>query len=212
MGDGRTRAFLWLLLGILIVYGLIVGLGDVLVAGGLRTVVLGLILMGALRVHRRQTGRRMIVTGALVLLTLIAAPLARAFGAPTLAEALSALGTIALVAATIVTIARSVLDVGAIDGAAVVAVLCVYLLLALFFSGLYQLGGVGRDGFLNGVDGTPNAGDFLYLSVITLATVGYGDITPATDLGRTIAITEALVGQLYLVSVVAAVVARWRRA
>jgi hypothetical protein len=48
--------------------------------------------------------------------------------------------------------------------------------------------------------------DFLYLSYATLTTVGYGDLVAATNLGRSLAITEALVGQLYLVTVVAVII------
>ncbi len=39
-----------------------------------------------------------------------------------------------------------------------------------------------------------------------MATVGYGDFTPATDLGRMLAVSQALLGQLYLVSVVAIII------
>jgi hypothetical protein len=38
---------------------------------------------------------------------------------------------------------------------------------------------------------------FAYFSFVTLTTVGYGDITPVHPLARTLAIAEALVGQLY---------------
>ena len=41
---------------------------------------------------------------------------------------------------------------------------------------------------------------------MTITTTGYGDLTPATDLGRSLAIAEALTGQIYLVTVVAAIV------
>ena len=41
-----------------------------------------------------------------------------------------------------------------------------------------------------------------------MTTVGYGDYTARTNLGHTLAITEALVGQIYLVTVVAAIVGR----
>jgi hypothetical protein len=43
-----------------------------------------------------------------------------------------------------------------------------------------------------------------------LATLGYGDYTPAHELGRTLAIVEALFGQLYLVTVIALLVSRMR--
>jgi Ion channel len=36
--------------------------------------------------------------------------------------------------------------------------------------------------------------------------LGYGDLTAAGDLGRMLAVTEALLGQLYLVTVVAVVI------
>jgi Ion channel len=85
-------------------------------------------------------------------------------------------------------------------------------LLALLFASLNQFAGAfHQEGYLNGVAGLPTAADQLYFSVITLATVGYGDITPASQLARAVAVVEALTGQIYLVSVVAAVVGGWHR-
>ena len=52
----------------------------------------------------------------------------------------------------------------------------------------------------------------VYFSYVTLATLGYGDYTPAGDLGHTMAVVEALTGQLYLVTVVALLVSRLRGA
>jgi Ion channel len=63
-----------------------------------------------------------------------------------------------------------------------------------------------RDFFADGTDGTPSLR--LYFSYVTLATIGYGDYTPASDLGHTLAVVEALLGQLYLVTVVAVIVGR----
>jgi voltage-gated potassium channel Kch len=47
----------------------------------------------------------------------------------------------------------------------------------------------------------------VYFSFATLTTVGYGDLTARTDLGRTLAVMEALLGQLHLVTVVSVGVA-----
>ena len=58
--------------------------------------------------------------------------------------------------------------------------------------------------FAQGTDGTLSVR--LYFSYITLATVGYGDYTLSSDLGHTIAVLEALIGQLYLVTVIALLV------
>jgi hypothetical protein len=48
--------------------------------------------------------------------------------------------------------------------------------------------------------------DYLYFSLITLTTVGYGDLVASTNLGRMLSATEGLTGQLYLVTVVALLV------
>lgn len=48
--------------------------------------------------------------------------------------------------------------------------------------------------------------DLLYYSYVTLTTLGYGDIYPIGAEARALAITEAIIGQLYLVVLVAGVV------
>ena len=89
-------------------------------------------------------------------------------------------------------------------------VLCLYLLVGLLFSFVY--GAVDfyseQPFFSTGVD---ERDDFLYFSFSTLTTVGYGDLVAATELGRSLAITEALVGQIYLVTVVAVIVGNLRQ-
>jgi hypothetical protein len=100
---------------------------------------------------------------------------------------------------------------GAVTIAAVVGVLCIYLMVGMLFA--FVFGAVDRLGgspfFANGGDAdTPN---LLYFSFTTLATVGYGDFTARSDLGHTLAVFEALVGQIYLVTVVSVLVANLRR-
>lgn len=51
---------------------------------------------------------------------------------------------------------------------------------------------------------------YVYYSFTTLTTVGFGDLSAGTDPGRMLAIMEALLGQLYLVTVVAFIVASHR--
>ena len=72
--------------------------------------------------------------------------------------------------------------------------------------------GVRRDrGDLRLVAGAPPAhpltlADTLYFSFVTLATLGYGDLTPTGPVTRGLAIFEAIVGQLYLAILVARLV------
>lgn len=49
-------------------------------------------------------------------------------------------------------------------------------------------------------------GDAIYFSFVTLATLGYGDLTPATPVMRGLAVFEAIIGQLYLAIMVARLV------
>lgn len=51
----------------------------------------------------------------------------------------------------------------------------------------------------------------IYFSFVTIATLGYGDIVPVSDLARGIAILEAVSGQLYLVVLVARLVSLYAR-
>jgi len=47
---------------------------------------------------------------------------------------------------------------------------------------------------------------YMYFSLTTITTVGYGDLTAQTHLGRLLANSEAVVGQVYLVTFVAMIV------
>ena len=54
---------------------------------------------------------------------------------------------------------------------------------------------------------TSNPQIWMYFSFVTLTTVGYGDITPVSSVARTLAILEALTGQLDPASLLARLVA-----
>ncbi len=89
----------------------------------------------------------------------------------------------------------------------VAGALCLYLLIGLFFATVYGLLSQVQDGGFFVQTDHPDSTDFIYFSFITLTTTGYGDFTAAYPLGRMLAVTEALFGQLYLVSAVALLIA-----
>jgi hypothetical protein len=60
------------------------------------------------------------------------------------------------------------------------------------------------------LDGVQSSGDYLYFSFVTLTTVGYGDITPATDLAKRLAVLEMFIGQVFLITLVARLVSLWK--
>lgn len=93
-----------------------------------------------------------------------------------------------------------------VDLEVVLGALCAYLYIGTYFASLYDVvAHLSKSPFF----AQPGAGsrlDYLYFSFVTLTTTGYGDLSPAFGPGRMIAVTEAVIGQLYLVSVVAIVV------
>ncbi len=89
---------------------------------------------------------------------------------------------------------------------AVFGVLCLYVLLGILFASLFAVIGIANDGALFAGHQPATIANCLYFSFTTLTTVGYGDLTAASNLGHTLAISEALVGQIYLVTVVSLIV------
>ena len=90
--------------------------------------------------------------------------------------------------------------------------LTAYLQIGIFFGAFYL--------FIALIDGpsaffaqstAPAYSDFQYFSFITMTTVGYGDLTPATHFGQTMATFEAVIGQVFLVTVVALTVSNLGR-
>jgi hypothetical protein len=144
---------------------------------------------------------------SLIALSSLAALALLVFGGNGFDSAVGILSGVVTVA-TIGTIALGVVDQGEANIRAVTGAVCVYVLIGLLFVFLYGvLAKLGSgDFFAQGTDGTRSLR--LYFSFVTLATLGYGDYTPAGSLGRTLAIVEALAGQLYLVTVIAVLVSR----
>jgi drug/metabolite transporter (DMT)-like permease len=105
-------------------------------------------------------------------------------------------------------IARSVVRRRIIDARTIMASLCIYVLFAMLWAFVFTaIGDLGSTHFF-AQSVTPTSADYLYFSFITQLTVGYGDLTAASNLGRSCAVLEALLGQIYLVTVVAVLVSR----
>ena len=89
---------------------------------------------------------------------------------------------------------------------AVAGALAIYLQLGLIFA--WTVGFVAHVDsapyFAQGGDGSPS--DRVYYSFTVLTTTGFGDLTPATQVGRALAVVEMLGGQLYLVTVIGVLV------
>ena len=101
-----------------------------------------------------------------------------------------------------------------VSGDTVFGAVCGYLLLGIIWSLLYYAVETASPGSFRippagAADGAVprlDRGVLSYYSFITLATVGYGDVTPVTPLTRTLAWMEAIAGQFYLAILVAGLV------
>jgi voltage-gated potassium channel Kch len=101
-----------------------------------------------------------------------------------------------------------------VDVATIFAATSVYFLLAYIWAngyGLLELANPGSFsitalGTETSFDQIASSGYLTYFSFVTLTTLGYGDVTPASDLARVLAINEAALGQLFLVVLVARLV------
>lgn len=98
-----------------------------------------------------------------------------------------------------------------VTGSTLLGSITAYLLIPLiFFYGFLVVDSVQSTPFF----GRPASGpEYMYFSLTTVTTLGYGDPAPVGNFGQLLATTEALIGQLYLVVVVALIVglmaSRW---
>jgi uncharacterized membrane protein len=105
-----------------------------------------------------------------------------------------------------VVILRRILGASTITVRLVLGALAIYLLVGLTYAYVYPLITFLTNQQFFVQTATPGSIDYIYFSYVTLTTVGYGDFTASTSVGRMVAVSEALAGQLYLVSAVALLV------
>ena len=89
---------------------------------------------------------------------------------------------------------------------AISAYLVIGLMFAAFFAAIYRFS--GDKFFASGEQA--NTQTFQYFSFTTLTTLGYGDYTAVANSGRSVAVMEALSGQIFLATLVARLVAAFR--
>jgi hypothetical protein len=89
--------------------------------------------------------------------------------------------------------------------------LCIYLLVGMFYAYAYSIVDGLSDTQFFAQTASSTIADFLYFSFTTMTTTGFGDLTAATDVGRSLTVTEELIGQIYLVTVVAVIVGNLSR-
>jgi hypothetical protein len=169
----------------------------------------GATLLAALRAADVRP-RMQRLTALVVLAALAGATAATFFSSGNVQGALFLLNVLLVGAAPIV-IGRHIWRRGVIDARAVLGALCIYVIIGMLWAFLYNaMGALGSQPFFVQTH-TATTADYTYFSYVTQTTVGYGDFTAASGLGRALAVLEALTGQIFLVTVVAVLVSNLGR-
>ena len=93
----------------------------------------------------------------------------------------------------------------------VLGALCAYVLVGLLFAFVYLAVDELRRRPVLHAAGPHGQGEYLYFSFVALTTLGFGDLSPAVGLPQALTVMEALLGQVFLVTLVARLVTLWVR-
>lgn len=205
----RLRGYPLVLASIVVSYGFTAAQASaspslVALAAQLLTVAAALHAAG---VRRRTEAVGDAALGIVLLVTIAAF----AMGQPgtVLAVGLSVAAAAAYLFALVVIIA-SELRGRRIDARTLWAAVCAYLLIGMFFTYVFSAIALTGGPLFGGRE--PDAiTDVLFFSFTTMTTTGYGNVVPVEAGAQSVAICEAVVGQLFLVTVVARVVTGWER-
>jgi ion channel len=105
---------------------------------------------------------------------------------------------------------RRVVTTAEVGARTILGAISVYTVLGILFTFLYGMVERIQDGpfFEGGMH--PESSDFLFFSYTTLTTTGYGNLVPGGQPGRMLAGLEMMLGQIFLVTLVAGLVSLWR--
>jgi hypothetical protein len=166
---------------------------------GAMKLLLGLCLLAAVLPNGTRRTRHMLIA-AILLLILVRFASERGYLPIASGLVLGLYGLIGLLAAA--GTLRFAVSADRVDSEAVYAALSTYLLAGLFFGQIYWSIEQAWPGSLTGPDPVSDS-TAVYYSFVTLATLGYGDYLPRSDLARGIATFEVIGGQLFLAVMVA---------
>jgi hypothetical protein len=147
----------------------------------------------------------------LVVISLASSIITAATGEPNAVDWATNLMTLMLAAVVPFAIVRELWRHPKVTAETVMGALCIYLLLGVVFALLFGFAADISDKPFFVQTEHPDASDYVYFSYVTMATVGYGDLTARGSAERMMAALEGLMGQLYLVTVVALLVSNLGR-
>jgi hypothetical protein len=202
----RRDRFLFLLVALLLNIGLVPFFKDYIALRLLANVLLSTIFLSAIFAVSRT--RREWVTVTLVALPLLVL-MWMTYWVPSAALILATHAlTILFLLVAICRIFQFIFKAHEVTRNVVYAAVVIYLLIGVTWSDIYAvLEHLYPGSFkLSGSTITSGLYVYTYYSFVTLTTLGYGDLTPLTDQARSLAILEAVIGQLYVTVLIARLV------
>lgn len=122
--------------------------------------------------------------------------------------AASALIEVVLLAVASAKMLGAVLSEHEVNFRTILGAISVYVLLGIIFTYVYVAVDKLQPGLFFGQ--ATQTGDFVFFSITTLSTTGYGNLVPAGQPGKMLSGLEMLVGQIFLVTLIAGLVSLWR--
>jgi hypothetical protein len=196
----RFGVLLVLLIGSFVTLGFSDKTWARVLAGALQ---LAALLYGFLATSLRQNHRWL---GLFAVLGIVAVVLVALEG--DVASGIGELAGVVVLGALLVAILARVLRHERVTLQTLYGAVCTYFLIGLMFSAIY--------GAMNDLSGSPIFGEpversvFSYFSFTTLTTVGFGDYTVVTDIGRRIAVMEGVIGQVFIATTLARLVSLYK--
>ena len=116
---------------------------------------------------------------------------------------------IGLLAVGMGAVLRRVVSAKEVSSRTIAGAISVYAAFGLLFTWAYgMIDRIEGGGFFG--EASVRGSDFLFFSFTTLTTTGYGDLIPSGQFGRMLAGLEMMIGQIFLVTLVAGLVSLWR--
>lgn len=204
--DWRFAQLLVFTVAALLVIGLQLRLAPLL---GQLVILNGVLVTSSMTDHRRQKHLRGVLIGSWVVnlvlqLGLLFPP---GSGFALLPEAASAAMLVLLTALTLVYVLRS----GEVTADTLFGAVVAYLFIGLMFAQIFALIQQANPGSFGPSESSYTPIQLWYFSMVTIATLGYGDILPRSPLTQVLAALEAVVGQFYVAVLVAWLVSAYVR-
>lgn len=163
-----------------------------------------------LALRTSQAHRRVRAVAAVVMVAAAVVAVINIFGTDEISKFAFGVATLLYVIAPF-SIIRHLASRHEIDQETVIGAVCAYLFFGFTFAFLYRaLGEIQPTPFFGTSAGPLTMTQTLFFSFTTLTTTGYGNLVPAGNPGQTLAVSEMIMGQLFLITAMGKIVTEWR--